>query len=164
MRSSAKVLLAVGLTLGSLAAFALDSGVGNLKLSHPWIRPLPAGAKVAAGYLTIQNAGNVEDRLLAISSPAADNVELHEMVMDGDVMKMRALDEIRIEPAEIIDLKPGGNHLMFMGLRESFKAGDDILVRFQFAKSGPVEIVMPVLWSPEVQGSSHKGHVTSTLE
>ena len=101
--------------------------VGTLVIEAPWARATPGGAQVGGGYMKITNTGKDADRLIGGSLPIAGEVEVHEMAMTGNVMKMRRLaDGLEIKPGESVELKPGGNHLMFMGLRERLesRAGD----------------------------------------
>jgi len=79
---------AIGLALAA-PAVAGDYSLGALKIRHPWIRTPPASAPTAAGYLSLSNTGAASDRLIGAASPAADKVEVHQMSMDGGIMRMR---------------------------------------------------------------------------
>lgn len=115
--------------------------VGALVIEAPWARATPGGAKVAGGYMKITNAGTEADRLIGGSLPIAGEVEVHEMAMTGDVMKMRRLSEgLEIKPGASVELKPGGSHLMFMGLRGALKAGQPVKGTLVFQKAGTVEV------------------------
>ncbi|HQP19766.1 MAG TPA: copper chaperone PCu(A)C, partial [Phenylobacterium sp.] len=72
-------------------AAAHEYNLGSLQIGHPWCRPSPPGAPTGAGYLTVTNTGKTADRLLGGTASFADRVELHEMTMDGQVMRMRAI-------------------------------------------------------------------------
>ena len=115
--------------------------VGALVIEAPWARATPGGAQVGGGYMKITNTGKEADRLIGGSLPIAGEVEVHEMAMAGDVMKMRRLaDGLEIKPGATVELKPGGNHLMFMGLRGGLKAGQAIKGTLVFQKAGTVEV------------------------
>lgn len=117
---------------------------GALKIETPWSRATPPGAKVAAGYLTIINTGDVPDRLVAAKTEIAGRTEIHEMTMDNGVMRMRALpDGVAIAPGATEVLKPGGNHVMFMALRAGIKTGDEVKVTLTFEKAGDIDVVFP---------------------
>lgn len=119
---------------------------GTLTLSNIWLRFTPPGAKVGAGYLTITNNGTKTDRLIAVKSTIAKKNEIHEMAMDKDIMIMRPVaDGITIEPGQSVDLKPGGFHLMLMGLTEPLAEGDIHKLTLVFEIAGDIEIEMPVL-------------------
>jgi periplasmic copper chaperone A len=118
---------------------------GSLTLSRPWLRETPNGAKVGAGYVTIVNNGSAPDRLIAASSPAAGNVQIHSMTMQEGVMHMRQLtDGLEIPPQSKVELRPGGLHLMFVDLKNPLKSGETFGVRLQFEKAGEVEADFPV--------------------
>ena len=123
-----------------------SEAVGDLVVSGGFARAMLPGAKVAGGYLTIGNSGSEADRLVSVSSPAAGRVELHEMAMEGDVMRMRALtDGLTIAPGEAVSLRPGGKHLMFFDVAEPFEEGVSIPVTLTFEHAGPVEAALAVL-------------------
>ena len=115
--------------------------IGSLVIEAPWARATPGGAQVGGGYMKITNTGKEADRLVGGSLPIAGEVEVHEMAMAGDVMKMRRLpDGLEIKPGATVELKPGGNHLMFTGLRTGLKAGQAIKGTLVFQKAGTVEV------------------------
>jgi periplasmic copper chaperone A len=102
-------------------------------------------AKTGAVYFSVMNHGNVDDRLLSITTPAATVAELHETVMEGDVMKMRAIEGgWVIEPGKTYDMKPGGIHVMLTGLKAPLKKGETIAFELKFENAGVVSINAPV--------------------
>ena len=115
--------------------------VGQLVIEAPWARATPGGAKVGGAYLKITNTGAEADRLIGGSLPIAAAVEVHEMSMSDGVMKMRKLDKgLEIKPGQTVELKPGGYHIMFTGLREGLKQGQPVKGTLQFEKAGSVEV------------------------
>ena len=84
------------------------------------------------------------DQLVSASSPVAGEVQLHEMAMEGNVMKMRQVKDIAVPSGGEVELKPGGLHLMFMNIKAPLAAGETIPVKVKFAKAGEVEDKMPV--------------------
>lgn len=122
-------------------ALAHDAVAGTLKIEAPWLRATPGGAKVAGGYLRITNTGREPDRLLGGSLPMAAKAEVHEMSMEGAVMKMRPVEGgLAIGPGQTVELKPGGFHLMFMDLTGGLKEGDGVKGTLTFEKAGTVEV------------------------
>lgn len=118
---------------------------GDLVISQAWSRATPGGAKVAGGFLTIENKGSAPDKLVAVSAEIAGKVEVHEMAMDNGVMKMRPLDKgLVIEPGKTVKLAPGGNHLMLQDLKRPFKQGDKVPVTLEFEKAGKVAVSLDV--------------------
>lgn len=148
--SSAFVVLTIALAwagFGPAAALAQGPMVslGPLQITHAFTRATAPGAPSGGGWLTIANTGAEADRLVSASSPAASRVETHEMKMDNNVMVMRRLpDGVEIGAGETVDLKPGGIHLMFIGLAEPFVEGEEVPVTLTFEKAGTVTIQLPV--------------------
>lgn len=119
--------------------------VGTLELSGPFTRATLPTAKVAAGFMSITNHGAEADRLVLAVSPGIPVVQLHEMRMEGDVMKMREKENgIEIPAGETVILKPGGLHIMFMQMTTSFVEGEEVSVTLTFEKAGTVDIMLPV--------------------
>ncbi|MGL4325705.1 MAG: copper chaperone PCu(A)C [Beijerinckiaceae bacterium] len=131
--------------------------VGAMKVESVWTRATPGGAKVAGGYVTITNTGKEPDRLVKFDTPVAGHGEIHEMVMAEGVMKMRELKGLDIKPGEMLVLKPGGLHLMFMDLKQPLVQGAALKGTLTFEKAGPVEvdiIIAPI--GAASAGSAHK--------
>lgn len=122
-------------------ALAADYTAGSLKISTPWARATPKGAQVGGGFMTITNTGKASDRLIGGASGISNSFEVHEMSMDGGIMKMRMLkDGLEIKPGETVTLKPGSYHVMFIGLKDQLKQGDVFKTTLEFAKAGKVEV------------------------
>ena len=133
---------AVGIAFSS-SVFAQNPAFTNLKIENAYTRATAPGQQVAGGFLKIDNKGNA-DQLIGASSPAAGEVQLHEMAMDGNVMKMRQVKDIAVPAGTTVELKPGGYHLMFMNLKGPFVAGQTVPVKLKFAKAGEMELKLPV--------------------
>ena len=116
----------------------------QIAIEAPWTRATPPGAQVAGGYMTIVNRGDKADKLLGASSSAAARVETHVHLMEGNVMKMRAVPGYDIPANGRFELKPGGAHLMFMGIKQSFKEGDKVPVKLRFQRAGEIEVQFAV--------------------
>ncbi|GIK80226.1 MAG: hypothetical protein BroJett024_13310 [Alphaproteobacteria bacterium] len=114
---------------------------GNLVIATPWSRATPGGARVAGGYMKIVNAGQQADRLVGGSFVRAGRFEVHEMAMEGGIMKMRPLARgLEIPAGATVELKPGGYHAMFMDLKDGLKEGETVKGTLVFEKAGTVEI------------------------
>jgi copper(I)-binding protein len=134
-------LFAVALTLAGGVAAAEDYSVGSIQIGNPWTRATPKGSTVAGAYMTITNKGSAPDRLVSGSSALADRFEVHSMVMDGGVAKMRPVDGgLEIKPGETVELKPGGLHVMLTGLKQPLDKGQKVKATLEFAKAGKVEV------------------------
>jgi periplasmic copper chaperone A len=126
-------------------AHAQEVKAGDLVITQPWSRATPGGAKIAVGFLTIENKGAAPDRLISGSGDFAGKVEIHEMAMNNGVMTMRPLDKgLVIEPGKTVKLAPGGYHLMLMDLKQPFKQGDKVPVTLEFEKAGKVTMSLDV--------------------
>jgi len=132
--------LAFVLALGGTAA-AEEYSVGTIQIGNPWTRATPKGSTVAGAYMTITNKGSAPDRLVGGSSSVADRFEVHSMVMDGGVAKMRPVDGgLEIKPGETVELKPGGFHVMLTGLKQPLDKGQKVKATLEFEKAGKVEV------------------------
>jgi len=143
-------LLSLALALPAVAS-AHEIKAGALVLEHPRTRATPTGAQVAGGFLTIKNTGSEADRLIGGSAAFAGMAQLHEMAMDGTVMKMRELpDGITIPAGGEVTLKPGGYHMMFMGLKQPLTQGQELEGTLVFEKAGTVKVE----WDVESLGAT----------
>jgi copper(I)-binding protein len=132
-------------TVLAAPAAAEDVRVGDLVITGAWSRATPGGAKVAGGYLTIENKGAAPDRLIGGSADVAGKVEVHEMGMNNGVMTMRPLQGgLTIEPGKTVKLAPGGYHLMMLDLKTPLKQGDKVPVTLEFEKAGKVTLSLDV--------------------
>ncbi|MGI9402356.1 MAG: copper chaperone PCu(A)C [Rhizobiaceae bacterium] len=142
--SFAAVILTLAILVQANAEDAAMKMHGDLMIEQAWIRAAPSGAPVAGGYLKITNKGQSADKLVSVSAEFAGMSEVHEMAMEGDVMKMRPIDGLPIGPGETVELKPGGFHLMFMKPNTEIKDGDSHMVVLVFENAGSLELEMPV--------------------
>lgn len=129
---------------------------GELTVSDPWIRPASLGEAPTAtsshgshdgamvttgGYMTLSNSGGEADFLVAADAgDLAEAVELHTMVMDGEVMRMRPVEQIEIPAGGAAELRPGGLHIMFIGLQRSLEPGETVRLSLTFERGGTVEV------------------------
>src|SRR6185295_6391116 len=133
------------LALVGASAQAQEVKAGDLVITQAWSRATPGGAKIAGGYLTIENKGAAADRLTAVSGDIAGKVEIHEMAMNNGVMTMRPLDKgLPIEPGKAVKLAPGGYHLMLMDLKGPLKQGEKVPLTLEFEKAGKVVLSLDV--------------------
>ena len=126
-------------------AQAQEIKAGDLVITQPWSRATPGGAKIAGGFLTIENKGAAPDRLVSVAGDVAGRVEIHEMAINNGVMTMRPLDKgLAIEPGKTVKLAPGGYHLMLMDLKNPLKQGEKVPLELQFEKAGKVAVSLDV--------------------
>jgi uncharacterized protein YcnI/copper(I)-binding protein len=143
------------------AAAAAPAAVtlGDLELTGPFTRATLPNAPVAGGFVTITNKGAEADKLLSASSPISDVVQLHEMKMEGDVMKMNEVaGGIDIPAGGTVSLAPGGLHIMFMGLKEPLVEGGKVPVTLTFEKAGTIEIELSIEGIAAKQAAGEHAH------
>lgn len=140
--ATALIFLLLATVSTSQTAVAGDITVGSLIVENPWARATPKGAKVGAGYLSIFNIGTIGDRLVSAKSDVSERVEIHSMSMTNGIMKMRRLpDGIAIKSKGLVDLKPGGYHLMFIGLKAPLEKDKSFNVTLTFEKTGDIDVL-----------------------
>jgi periplasmic copper chaperone A len=133
---------------------APKSGGGGIAVTNAWTMATPPGAAVAAGYMTISNQAGAAVRLTGGSSAAAQSVEVHNMTMDGGVMQMRPVDGgLEIPANGAVELKPGGLHLMLIGLQRPLAEGESVPVTLTFDDGTRIDAVLAV----RAMGGGH-GH------
>lgn len=118
--------------------------VGTLEIYAP--RAM-AGAKgqTTGGFLTLKNTGAAAERLLGAWCDAATMTQVHETVMDGDVMRMREVESIEVPAGGMVELKHGGYHIMLMDLKQDLKAGESTLCTLKFESAGEVTVSFVVM-------------------
>lgn len=137
------IALMAGLVMS--AGQAEEIKAGDLVITQAWSRATPGGAKVAGGYLTIENKGSTPDRLIGGTAEIAGKVQVHEMSMNNGVMTMRPVEGgLVIEPGKTVKLSPGGLHLMLLDLKGSLEQGDKLPITLEFEKAGKVSLSLDV--------------------
>jgi copper(I)-binding protein len=127
-----------------------DPGSSSIRIGEGWVRAMPLleGAEGvgtnSAAYLLLRNEGATGDRLLGAESPCASRVEIHESSMEGEVMRMRKVDELEIPPRSEVELKPGGLHLMLLGLTGPLIEGEEVDLTLHFRGAGDRPLRLPV--------------------
>jgi copper(I)-binding protein len=140
-----RLLLSLSLFL-ALSALAQPQTAVPLAIAAPWMRPSVQGQAATGAYMTLTASEPLT--LVGASSPAAGSVELHQMQMDGDVMRMRAVDALALAPKRPVQLSPGGYHLMVLQPKTPFRIGMQVplTLRLRDAKGAvrTVDVAVPV--------------------
>ena len=163
------LLLACFLGTATLASPALaqtsaaaEVDIAKLHLSGGFIRATLPRAPVGGGYLTIVNHGAEDDRLLSVTAPVGEQVQIHEMAHKDGVMTMRALpDGLPVPAGETVMLEPSGTHLMIMGLTGRLEEGQAYDLTLTFEKAGPVTLRFDVL---ALNARSHPGATQGKMD
>jgi copper(I)-binding protein len=160
MRRILLIGLAAAIVAAGCARPAMQAGTETgIHLENAWARRAPAmGPDMSGGhgtmghgsagngavYVTIVNHGAGPDALVRAATDAAKIVELHEVVQEGGVMKMRPLPRIEVPASGRLEMKPGGHHIMLLGLTRDLKPGDVVSVTLTFDKGGRMTVDAPV--------------------
>ena len=124
----------------AVAALAVQSAwAANVSVSDAWARATMPGQQVSGAYMKL--TADVDAKLVGASSPAVPRVEVHEMKMDGDVMRMRELKSLDLPKGKTVTLEPGGFHIMLMNLKKPIAAGDVIPLMLVVESGGKQQTV-----------------------
>ncbi|MCT2541636.1 copper chaperone PCu(A)C [Streptomyces atratus] len=130
----------VALTTGlALAGCSSSDGEPELKVTGAFM-PQPV-SDMAAGFLVVKNSGGASDRLTSVTSSISDNVTIHETKNQT----MRMVTSFDVPAGGELDLERGGNHIMFMKLKQQPKQGDKVSVQLHFEKADPIKVDLPVM-------------------
>lgn len=149
--------LAALVTLLALPAAAHEYKLGELTIEHPWARATIGQTKNGAAYVTLDNAGEAADHLIAVETEAAARAELHTHTTVDGVMKMRPVERVEVAPGSPSVLKPGGMHVMLFDLEAPLVEGDSFPMTLVFEKAGRVEVEVRVEGIAEMDGG-HENH------
>ena len=142
----------IRLLASSVFGLAATAALAQVKIDKAWARPTVAGQQGGGAFLSITSAS--ADRLISGSTPLAERFELHTMAMKGDVMEMRQVDAIELPAGQTVELKPGGPHVMFIGLKTPLKTGSKVPVTLKFEKAGDVKVEFDVMARPPATGNA----------
>lgn len=137
-------LIAAAVLLPACFANAHEYKSGDLEIAHPWSQELPPNAPTVAAYFIIHNTGSSADRLVSVDTPIADKAELHQHVMQGDLMKMQPVASVDVPAGGTVTFAPMAYHVMMVGLKDRslLQDGKHFPLTLHFEKAGavPVEV------------------------
>ena len=141
-----KLIVLAALLLPACFANAHDYKVGELDIAHPWSQELPPNAPTVAAYFVINNQGKTADRLLGVDTPIAGEAQLHEHVMQGDMMKMQHVPSVEVPAGGEVTFAPMAYHVMLLGLKDRslLVDGKRFPMTLHFEKSGDVTVEVAV--------------------
>jgi len=155
---TSRFLMFTALLLGAAPGFAHDYSVGELVITQPWSRELPAELPGGSAYFTVVNQGSQADRLVRVSSPRAQKAELHSQAASGGMMSMQETHAMEIPANTEVTFQPGANHVMLTGMEQPLKAGEQFAMTLEFEKAGQVEVLVDV-GPVEAQAGHAAAHV-----
>ncbi|MEI4263128.1 copper chaperone PCu(A)C [Roseovarius sp. D0-M9] len=138
-----KLVIIAACAVSSTALWAHEFTAGDLEIAHPYAFETPSMAMAGGGFMTITNTGDTADRLIEVRADFP-KVAVHESVVTDGVGRMLPVDGVEIAPGASVTLKPGGLHVMFMGLKDR---------KLVSGKSFPATLVFERAGSCDVHGS-----------
>jgi periplasmic copper chaperone A len=155
MRTFSKLAFTAALIVAASTAACAQATKTSIVVEDPYARATPAGALSGAVYMTLDNKTTAADRLISASSNVAAQVQIHEMSMVNSVMQMRQLTNgLPVPAGESVTLKPGGYHVMLIGLKKQLTAGETIPLTLTFEKAGNISVTVPI----KAMGSMENSH------
>lgn len=140
-----RIMMALVTLLATGVIHAHGTHAGNIHVEQAQARASVSNQPNGAAFIIMENKGKTDDVLMSVAAPVAGKVEIHNMTMEGDVMKMRAVERIDLKAGDKIEMKPGhGYHIMLMGLKKPLKAGDTFPMQLSFRRAGKVQITVKV--------------------
>lgn len=155
MKKLATTLLTLVLLLSACGAS------GDIEAHNAWARPATKGENTAV-YLTLHNHSSQADELIGASSPAAEAVELHETIMEDNVMKMSPVASVPLAANEEVTFEPGSLHIMLIGVKEDLKPGGHIGVILHFKNHEDITLEVPVGEAMPAENHMHGDSSTHT--
>jgi len=121
-----------------------SSAAESISANEPYVRMVPPGMTVSGAFMVLKNVDSMDHKLVKAESPVAKAVELHTHTNEGGVMKMRPVKDIEIKTKGEAVLKPGGLHVMLIGLKQDLKEGDNVAITLTFEDGSNKKIEAPV--------------------
>ena len=139
------IYAALVLALGLLDVGNAVAESNQIVVEKAWVRATPKMAVTGGGYITVTNRGPGEDHLLNVTTPVAEKIQFHAMAIDNGVAKMTQFSAIELHPGVPVVFKPGGIHMMLLGLKHQLKEGETVPLTLAFEKADAIEVDARVL-------------------
>lgn len=150
------LLMAVAI---ALFAFSYSRAEDTITVTDAWVRQVPPASTITAVYMKITNNGSEDDKLVSVSSTAAETAEIHHSsVDDKGVAKMEKADGVTVPAGGAAELKPGSYHVMLIGLKEPLKDGESVELVLDFENAGQVTVSAPVKGMDKQSHQDHSHH------
>ncbi|MCK6503038.1 copper chaperone PCu(A)C [Myxococcota bacterium] len=132
---------------------AAEPAADAVHVADAWVRAMPPGSPNTGAFMSLHNAGSAPTAIVGASSDVAEKVELHTHVMEGGVAQMRPVERFELGADAMHELKPGGDHIMFIGLKGDLALGHDVAVTLRFADGSEQVVTAPVQDMPAAGGA-----------
>jgi len=130
---SRKIFCRTSILAFLFSLFVLQTAIaGNIEVTGAWVREAPPTSRVLAGYMNIKNNTNNAIKLIAVSSDISKRTEMHNTVIENNMARMVELKQLSIASQKQTAFKPGGQHLMLMGISKPVRAGDVVTLQLKF--------------------------------
>ena len=149
-----KITLLLASTFAA-AAFAQDTKIGAITIDHPWARATPGAVKNSAAFMSFDNKG-AADKLISVTGSVAKEIQIHSMITEAGVMKMREIQSLDIPANGKAELKPGGFHVMLIGIPDGLKEGTKFPLKLKFEKAGEITVQVTAEKPGSNDHSEHK--------
>lgn len=149
MKRSISTVTILGMVVVGFLFASQVMAAGEIVVSDPWIREPNPARPIAAGYLTLKNNSDDPNALVAVDCPDAGKVEMHRMTTENGMMRMKKIESIELPADQEVRLEPGGYHLMFLKLKKTLRAGDEVKLTLWF-RDGTKQIVTAMVKKPGV--------------
>jgi hypothetical protein len=136
------------------AMLAAGPAFGEVTATEAWVRGTVPAQKVTGAYMKLKSTADA--KLVAAESPAAKRTEVHEMAMQGNVMQMREVGSIALPAGKVVELKPGGYHVMLMDLVKPLAKGEGVTIRLTVEDKAGKRSTVDV--KAEVRAPGGSGH------
>jgi periplasmic copper chaperone A len=136
-------------------AFAQDTKIGAITIDHPWARATPGAVKNSAAFMSFDNKG-AADKLISVTGTVAKEIQIHSMITEAGVMKMREIKALDIPANGKAELKPGGFHVMLIGIPDGLKEGTKFPLTLKFEKAGEITVQVTAEKPGSHNHSEHK--------
>lgn len=157
MNAFTHMAIAAGVAVTMSSAVAHGVQCGDISVAHPYSKPSPGMSKIGAVYfIGIKNGSKEADQLIRARTDVSPTIQIHEMVMVGDIMKMREVTQVELPPGVDVPLKQGqtsGHHLMLMDLKKPLKEGDKFPITLTFKRAGECRVEV---WVEAAKADAHK--------
>lgn len=146
---------ALMLIVGFLSGAVLAHETGNIHVEGAWARAAAVTGGNGAGFFVIENHTSSDDVLLRVEADVSNIVELHTMTMDNNIMRMRKLDAVPVPANSDVTFAPGGDHVMFIGLKAPLKDGEKFPITLVFKNAGEIKTEVQILKNAPKGSDSH---------
>jgi len=140
-----EIVAAAGLTLAAILALAPGVLANDVMVMNGFARASATPqAKSAVAYITLENRGGEADRLLSVATDRAAMAHLHDTKSVEGVVSMEPVEALDVPPGQTVAMKPGGLHIMLMGLKAPLQKGSKLTLELSFEKAGKITVEVPV--------------------